>query len=1319
MLRGSVVIPSLRPWLLLLGMMLSVVLALDARAASVGSLRFEHIGQEQGFVQQSISSIAQDQQGFMWFGTQAGLVKFDGYRTTVFQSDPKNPKSISDNFASALYIHRDGSLWVGTQSGLSLYDKQTNTFTNFVRRDKNAALSGNYKIYAIVNDGGDGLWLATDYGLMHFDMLSKTFEDYRHDRDVPDSLRDDLVTDLVRDEQNNLWIATPIGLDKLKPNTKVFEHIDINLNNRSNLRQNNVIALAIDKDQTLWIGTDAGLSKIDLRSEKKEIRTFADQEGFDLSHIQALYHDHNNTLWVGTVSQGLFRYVKEKGTFEQFRHRPLDRNSLLHNHVSKIFQDDSGTLWVGARSAGLSRVDLASGGFSRFVQFQDDATGTSDNRIRAIAAADKNHLWLGTYAGGMLKLNLLNQRVQVWQKDTQNKFSLPDDQIASFLTEKNGSLWVGTRSGLTLFDPKSNRFNPVFISDDTNDNYIERLLLDRTGALWVSSRGGLHRRLPGQKHFTTFRHDADNPDSVANNWAMSLLEDKQGTIWIGTMNGLDYFDRANEKFIHLKHDDTNKESISHNRVHSLFEDSQGKLWVGTSGGLNRMERSADGNFRFQFFPTKADGSAESVGGILEDKAGNIWISSTAGISRLDVRNGHFKNYTAKDGMIQGSYLIGAVLMSDDGTMNFGGWTGLTRFKPEDIFDNVIPPKVLITDFLISNQSIAKIEKQGVPRLQGSINDLKEIQLSYLDSIFSIEFSALHFADPAENNYAYQLVGFDPDWVATDAKKRFATYTNLDPGRYVFKVKASNKNGIWNEEGTTLSILISPPFWKTWWFRLSVVLFLIGLTYAFFVFRMRQLLQQKMLLEEQVTHRTHELQNQKLAVEKQKETLEHAHRNISLLSEIGKEITATLDTDAIINLLYRNVNNLMDATVFGIGFYDPERQLIEFPFVIEAGQRYAPYTRDCTNKNQFPVWCIDHRKEIFIADLYSEYHHYIQNLALTENPESWGAVLESGEQSLTPLSILYVPFFVKSEIRGVIGVQSFHKHAYQSTDLDILRTLASYVGIALDNAEAYLQLQETQAQLVEREKLAALGSLVAGVAHELNTPLGNSLLIASSIEDSVQRMSETIEGGSVKRSDFKNFAERCVDACTLLMRSLHTSANLVSSFKQVAVDQASAQARVFDLKKTTTEIIATMMNQVRQSEHQLLIDIPDHIAMHSYPGSYGQVLINLLQNAMLHGFEGRKHGVMKISACLLTPERVQIKFEDNGVGIKEENLNRIFEPFFTTKLGHGGSGLGLNVTYNIVTSLLGGQIRVDSVIGQGTVFTLELPVNVINSQLQQE
>ena len=1281
-------------------------------SAQPGTLRFDQIGTAQGFTPQSITAVIQDRQGFMWFGTQAGLVKYDGYRNIIYRNDPRDPHSLMDNFVSAAFEDEEGGLWIGTQSGLSYFNKASNKFTNFYRKDLHSKVTANYKVFTILSDGEKGLWLATDYGLMHFDTKSHQFKDYRHDLGKDEGIRTDLLNAIVRDRENNIWIATPNGLDLMRPPDDKFIHINIDVVGRSHTAQNNVVDLSLGPDQILWIGTDAGLATINLKEKPYIVRPVGESEGFSIARIQSLYQSTDSKLWIGTINAGLRVYDPKTGEFTYYRHRPLDPNSLMHNHVSKIYQDRTGSLWVGARSAGLSRVDLQSGGFNRYVQFQDDATGDSDNRVRAIASAGQNQLWLGTYAGGLLKLNTKTRQVDVWRKEAGKPKGLFENQIGALLNDKDGKLWVGTRSGLALFDPQKNVFTPVPLGDEPNDNYIERIIFDRNNTMWISSRGGVHRKRQGESTFHTFRKNANIPSSLGNSWSLTLMESSKGVIWVGTMNGLDRFNQTDESFTHFRHDDQQQGSISHNRIHALFEDSKGRIWVGTSGGLNRMEELANGQIRFHFYPTQADGSAESVGGILEDKSGNIWISSTAGISKLDVSSGKFKNYTARDGMIEGSYLIGATLISDNGMMNFGGWNGLTSFRPEEIRDNPIPPPVVITDFLISNQSIRQINNKEQPGKGISISELKELRLDHTESIFSIEFAALHYADPSANRYSYKLENFDDKWVETTADKRYATFTNLDPGTYIFHVKASNKNGVWNETPTSLTIIITPPYWKTWWFRISVFLLLAGFTYSFFLYRVRKLVRQKIQLESQVKARTAELEDQKASIQEQKETLEHAHKNISLLSEIGKEITATLDTEAIIELLYRNVNMLMDATVFGVGFYDRQKQLIDFPFVTESGKRYEHYTRDFREKNQLPVWCIEHQKEIFINDLEHEYSKYIKDLSLTEDPEKWGAVLKDGSSSITPQSVLYVPIFVKTQIRGVVGVQSFKKFAYASTDLDILRTLASYVGIAIDNADAYEQLKETQNQLVEREKLAALGSLVAGVSHELNTPLGNSLLIASSIEDNINHISEIIESGPVKRSDFKQFAERCKEACVLLLRSLRTSANLVSSFKQVAVDQASAQSRVFNLQQTANEVVATMMNQVRQAGHSLQVEIPSGIQLHSYPGPFGQVLINLLQNAMLHAFEGKQNGLMRLTASMVGEDHVRVCFEDDGVGIPEENLGRIFEPFFTTKLGHGGSGLGMHITYNIVTSILEGTIKVESVYGHGTLITMEFPTHVV-------
>ena len=303
----------------------------------------------------------------------------------------------------------------------------------------------------------------------------------------------------------------------------------------------------------------------------------------------------------------------------------------------------------------------------------------------------------------------------------------------------------------------------------------------------------------------------------------------------------------------------------------------------------------------------------------------------------------------------------------------------------------------------------------------------------------------------------------------------------------------------------------------------------------------------------------------------------------------------------------------------------------------------------------------------------------------------------------------MPLLVGERVLGVMTVQAMHAHAYGERERLIFRTLCAYGAIALDNALAYSQLQEAQSQLVSQEKLAALGSLMAGVAHELNTPIGNSLLIASTLEQKTTELEQAVNGPGLRKSELLSFIEDTRKASALVMRGLHSAADLVSSFKQVAVDRTTEQRRVFNLRQVTHEIVATVMNRIRKENHKIAFEVPDTIALDSYPGPFGQVITNLINNALLHGFDGRTGGQMRLVASMPGEGRVLVTFSDDGCGIAPEHLTRIFDPFFTTKLGKGGSGLGLSISYNIVTSLLGGQISVDSG-GSGTTFTLDLPLS---------
>jgi ligand-binding sensor domain-containing protein/signal transduction histidine kinase len=1263
------------------------------RAAPL-TLRFEHLGVEQGLTQESVASILQDRHGYMWFGTQAGLNRYDGYRVTTFKNDPANQRSLQDNYVQALYEDASGQLWIGNKAGLDRYDAASRSFTHVLSKRS---------ITGIAGDGKQGLWLVTGAGLQHFDIASGQVRTLRHAEADQHSISDDRVNALARDKDGNLWIGTARGLEMLAAGSTQFRHFGT----QENRPENMLLSLSIGADGVLWAGAIKGLQAWRLNGLSAERLAVDVPAELAVLRVPKLLHDRDGTLWIGTFADGLKRRDPASGRFYNYRRDNLSRHSISDDQISALYQDRTGTLWAGNWYAGVDRVDLSSGGFERYTEQAGALPSIGSNKVRAMTAAADGKIWLGT-GTGLALLDPVQGKVAFYSNEEQRPGAMPSDQLMALAVDQRDRLWVGSITGLSWRDPVTGLYTAMAIGDDPQARSIQRLMVDREGTIWAGTRLALHRIDPHTLAMQSYHIGKAPSDSLAGR-VYSLLEDQRGNLWVGTENGLDRLDRRSGKFEHYRHDPGNPDSLSNDRVHYLYQDPQQRIWIGTAAGLCMARMGEDGKLHFTYYPPGEGRAADPVGAILGDEQGRLWISTTAGISLFDPQSGVFKAYASKDGLIDGSYFIGAGLRGADGTLYFGGLEGVTAFQPSRIHDNPYAPPVSITDFSIFNQSILS----GTPRpdvlAQGPIYQATSLALSYRDAVFSFEFAGMHYADPQRNRYAYQLEGFDPGWVTTDAGKRFATYTNLDPGRYVFRVKAANKDGVWSSEPVSLAVTIAPPLWKTWWFRVLAGCAVLGGGYLLFRIRIRLLLLQKQELEQQVGSRTRELVQQKESIEREKENVELAHRSISLLSDIGRRITANLDSEAIMSLLYQQVHALMDASVFGIGIYRQEQELIEYPFAMERGKRYTPYTRSMREPNQLAVWCIQHAQEVFINDLGQEYQRYIASLDLVSGAENMGT-LEDGSMPTEPRSLIYVPISVSGQVRGVITVHSYRAHAYQRIDLDMLTTLASYVAVAFANADSYRQLLDTQQQLVEREKLAALGSLVAGVAHELNTPIGNSLVIASTLEDRTSDIERLNHGNTLRRSDLHNFIESAREASTLLMRSLRNAAELVNSFKQVAVDQASAKRRPFNLHQASHEIVMTMKNQVRKAGHHIVLEMPDDILMDSFPGPYGQVVINLINNALLHAFEDREGGEIRMWALQLGSERVRIVFQDDGKGIPLEHQARIFDPFFTTKLGQGGNGLGLSITYNIVTSLLDGTIRVDSAVGVGTRFTMDLPLS---------
>jgi signal transduction histidine kinase/ligand-binding sensor domain-containing protein/CheY-like chemotaxis protein len=865
---------------------LACTLALPALAAPPRTLRFEQLDVDDGLAQESVLSIVQDRQGFMWFGSQAGLSRFDGYKVTVYRNIVGDQRSLAENWVGVLHLDPRGRMWVGTDGGLDLFDPKTQAFSHYLPREPEKRGSGNRHIKAIIDDGVDGLWIGTADGLQHFDPASGKFTIYHHDRTDAGSLGHDQVNALARDKQGRLWIATSAGVDMLEPGARSFTHYPLKAAGARGAQ-----SLLVDRDQVLWVGTQNGIERWTLEGKYPQRRVLGAAEGLPQSTVKRIYQDQDGTLWVGSQTGGLFRWRQSDDRFVQYRHQQGDPHSIADNYVFSLFRDNVGTLWVGTWYRGVSRVDLGSGGFARLVKDPGQPFTLTDNKVRALLDAGDGKVWVGNSDG-------LNYYDPVTGKTVLYRTGGGSDslefQVTALLHDPRDRniLWVGSRNGVRRFDIKGRRFGPLMLSHGDPENDVIRFLYgDREGMVWASARNGLHRIDPSSNGVLTFRHDPSDTHSMADSVVRPVLEDRRGNLWVGTFNGLDLLDRKTGRFTHYRNNPNDAGSLSHNEVHYLYEDDDGMLWIGTAAGLNRMERRPDGSVHFRRFLRKDGLADDAIAGILPDRGKYLWLSTNTGISRLDMGNGQVRNYSGVDGTIEGAYFDGSALRAADGTLYFGGFNGITAFDPQEVRENSSAPTAVITDFQIFNKPV-RPGQGGVNKgvLQQAIEYTKSLSLREGDSVFSLEFAALHYAAPQRNRFAYQLVGFDKDWVVTDAGKRFATYTNLDPGTYQFRVKAANKDGIWNDNAATLEINIAPPYWKTWWFRLCMLAAAMGGAWGAYHMRVRVLRSQQLQLEKQVKLRTAEVELKNQLLQEQKRELEQRDKHLSLAKQRAEDAT---------------------------------------------------------------------------------------------------------------------------------------------------------------------------------------------------------------------------------------------------------------------------------------------------------------------------------------------------------------------------------------------------------------------------------------------
>jgi ligand-binding sensor domain-containing protein/signal transduction histidine kinase len=1082
------------------------------------NIKFEHISIEEGLSQSGVNCILQDSKGFLWFGTGDGLNKYDGYTFKVYKHDPDNAGSLSNNDVLALFEDRSGTLWIGTRRGLNKYNPRDETFTRWLNDSDNPSSLSHNHVLSIYESQDGILWIGTKGGgLNRFDKDSDQFTRWLNKPENSNSLSHNDVLSISSDCSGTLWIGTRNGLNQFDSKNETFIHWSNKPGDSKSLSHNEVLVIFADQSGTLWIGTRGGLNEFDLKDGtlRRWLNEPGNSESLSHNEIRSIFEDSSGTLWVGTWGGGLNRFNRQDKTFSHWVRSPKNPASLSDNSVYSIYEDRSGVLWIGT-VRGINKFDPEKSKFLHWTNEPGNINSLSNKRVFSVIEDRAGVLWIGTVAG-LNGFDRQQNKISHWVNEPEDPHSLSHNHIRAIFEDRTGTLWIGTDAGgLNSFNRHTGTFTR-WLNDPGNPhslshNSIRSIYEDSSGVLWVGTVLGLNKFNRRQNMFSRWVNEPGNPNSLSHDHVRTILEDRSGTLWIGTYGGgLNKFDREKETFTYWINDPGNSYSLSKNEILAIYEDTSNVLWIGTyGGGLNKFDREKEIFINYR----EKDGLPNDViYGILEDDRGDLWLSTNKGLSRFNPRTETFKNYDINDGLQSNEFNAGAYFRNREGLLLFGGVNGLTAFQPDTLEENTNIPPVVIT-------SIHKFDEV----IKVNTFESDEIKLNHTEKYLTFEFSALDYRNPKKNKYAYMMEGFDEAWIQSGTR-RFVTYTYLDPGKYTFRIKGSNNDGVWNEQGVSVNITITPPFWQAGWFKAFAVIFLLGMIVLVHKIRERSVKAHNLKLEVQVKTRT---------------------------SEIA------------------NANQQLEST--------------------------------------------------------------------------------------------------------------------------------------------YKELKDTEYQLSQSEKMASLGSLAAGVAHEIDDPVGaikSATDTSSRLIDKIIRTFET----SKELKEIKD-NEEFIDTLYFLRNNNYITniasekiTRIIQSLKNFAgLDEAAFQdVDIHDgLDSTLTLLHHEMKNRI-----EIVKEYGEIPKIHCFPNQINQVFMNVLSNA---SYAIKEKGTIIINTQKENDE-VIIRISDDGKGIEKENLEKIFDLRFTTKEAGVGTGLGLPISKKIIEAH-NGRMKVRSEVGKGTEFSIVLPIKQI-------
>jgi len=794
--------------------------------AQTEQIKFEHISVEEGLSANTVLSILQDSRGFLWIGTYDGLSRYDGYSIKIYNQDLNDSTSLSSSKIRCLYEDNSGNLWIGTwSSGLNKYDRGKDRFTHYLNIPGNPTSLSSNTVLSICQDKNNDLWIGTADGLNRYDAEEEQFIHYKNDPENPTSIGDNVIYSIFEDNSGILWIGTSKGLNKFNRQGGNFIRYEHNPEDPFSLSNNSIFSFCEDNRGKLWLGVfDGGVYKFDKEKELFTQYRNDPEDPFSLSsdRVFSVYEDSRGELWIGTYGSGLNRFDSKNERFIHYIHNPDNPFSLSDNNICTIYEDNSGIIWIGTWAGGVNKYDREKEKFAHYSYIANNPNSLSNNSVRAICEDNSGAIWIGTDGGGLNRLEKERGKFVHYTNKPGDPTSLGTNEILSVCVDNYGVLWIGTdRGGLNKFDSKKEQFvqyrhNPDDLTSISDDD-VTVVCEDKTGTLWVgTSTGGLNKFDRKKEQFIQYIHNTDDSSYLSQGKIYSIFEDSRGLLWVGIYGGgLCSFDPEKEQCKHYTNLPENLNSLSNNNVSSIYEDNSGILWLGTESGLNKFDRKTEKFFYYR----KTNGlPSDMINGILEDDNGNLWLSTNHGVSKFNPTDTTFQNYDVNDGLQSNEFNQWAYYKTKNGEILFGGNNGFNIFHPDSIKDNLFIPPVVITEFQLLHKPVSVGYDKSTNRsiLKKSITETEEIELLYDDNVISFEIAALDFHIPEKNKYAYIMEGFDKVWTYVDASRRFVNYTNLDPGEYTFRVKGSNNDGVWNEKGTSLRIIIAHPWWATWW-----------------------------------------------------------------------------------------------------------------------------------------------------------------------------------------------------------------------------------------------------------------------------------------------------------------------------------------------------------------------------------------------------------------------------------------------------------------------------------------------------------------------